>query len=63
MDVDWIAQRADELANIQYGKDFYSLSDETQQRLWIEATEEYADREASRADVLYDAECERRIGL
>lgn len=58
---DWIAERAYELAEEEYAKDYYELSDSTQLELWVKAEAEYTDREADRIDAAYDAWLENQL--
>jgi len=51
---DWIQNRAEELAEEQYGRDFYDLSDTLQIGIWNRAEADYHDREADRVDTAYD---------
>ena len=50
----WMSDRAEEIANIQYNKGFYELSDATQIRIWKEVEAEYADKYAGEVDAMYD---------
>ena len=52
---EWIQQRAEELAQEKYGKDYYSLPDGLQLQLWESTYIDYIDKEAARIDAAYDA--------
>jgi hypothetical protein len=59
----WVDNRCEEIAQTEYDKEFSWLTTNTQERIYNTAVEEYAEYEAARADALYDAEVERRLGL
>jgi len=58
---DWIQNRAEEIAEEQYGKEFYDLSDTLQIGIWNRAEADYHDREADRIDAAYDRMLEARL--
>ena len=59
-DYKWDIQMiAEEIAEKQFGCDFYDLSPETQYSTYKNAQEEYASRLADKADQLRDEERER----
>ena len=60
---DWIQEKADEIADLWYAKDFYDLTEETQSTVYQRARDEYADMWADRVDALYEAELDRRMQM
>lgn len=57
---DWIIEKCQELADIQYGKDFFDLTEDTRMRLCNEAEEDFINNEADRASAMFDIEWERQ---
>lgn len=58
---DWIQEKADQIAESWYMKDFYELTEETRMTVFQRAEQEYADMWADRVDALYEAELDRRM--
>ena len=58
---EWIQQRADELAEDLYDKDFYHLTGDEQIKVWEQAKEEWIDHYAVSIDACYDAAEERHL--
>ena len=58
---DWISNRAEEIAQIQYDKSFYDLSKETAERIWSEAEDEYVDYYSALIDFEYEAAYEKKM--
>ena len=58
---DWIADRAEELAQEYYGISFYVLSGVARTEIWEEAKWDYIGRESARIDALYDAMQEKKL--
>jgi hypothetical protein len=52
---DTIQEIADEMAFVQYGKDFYELPDTTQTNVYMRALDEFTNRQADRSDYLRKA--------
>jgi len=61
VDKDWIQSRAEQLAEEQYGEDFYNLPDNLQIEIWNKAEADYHDREADRIDAAYDRVLEAKL--
>ena len=57
---DWIADRAEEIAQERYNVGFYNLFKPLQITTWLEAEADYVDRESARTDALYDAMKEKK---
>lgn len=51
---EWTAERADELAQEQYNKEYYDLPDEVQIELWNRAEADWINRQAGEMDAAYD---------
>jgi len=58
---DWIQNRAEELAEEQYDRDFYDLPDNLQIEVWNRAEADYHDHEADKIDAAYDRAIERNM--
>ncbi len=58
---DWIAERANDLAQERYNKDYYGLPDNIQMELWARAEADYTDYYAARIDAAYDAAQEAEL--
>jgi len=58
---DWIQNRAMELADEQYGKDFYDLPDHLQTEVYNQAEADYTDYYAAQIDAAYDRAVEARL--
>lgn len=56
----WMQERAEEIADAEYGKEFYELPDDLQYEIFNRARRDYGDAMADRADYLRDIEKERR---
>lgn len=51
----WCQNRAEEIAEKDYERDFYHLPPSFQWTIWDEAYFEYVDREAARIDAAFEA--------
>jgi len=51
---DWIENRAHELAEERYNKDYYDLPENIQQEIYTRAEADYIDHHASQIDALCD---------
>ncbi|MBU2051355.1 MAG: hypothetical protein KKH61_20600 [Gammaproteobacteria bacterium] len=58
---EWIAERAEELAQERYNKSYDSIPDDIKEELFARAEADYSNREAARIDAAYDAYLERQI--
>ncbi len=57
---DWVAERAQVIADEEYGNDFYHLTDQQQDEVYAEAAADYIDYESAQIDCLYDSQFEMR---
>ena len=51
---EWISNRAEEISQNMFERDFYSNGPHIQLMLWLKAEEDYADYYASQIDAAYD---------
>ena len=51
---EWISNRAEEISQNMFERDFYSNGPNIQLMLWAKAEEDYADYYASQIDAIYD---------
>jgi len=58
---DWIENRAHELAEERYNKDYYDLPENIQQEIYNRAVADYIDYYASKIDATYDRIREQRL--
>ena len=58
---EWIQNRAMELAEKQYNKDFYDLPDSLQAEIYNQAEADYTDHYADMIDAAYDRAREARL--
>jgi len=57
---DWIENRAHELAEERYNKDYYDLPENIQLEIYDRAEADYKDYYASKIDAVYDRMREQR---
>ena len=60
---EWISEKAYELADEKYNKEFYDLSDELQMEVYNEAVEAYKDFLADQIDQLHELAKESRMKI
>jgi len=58
---DWISNRAEELSQERYNKDYYDLPENIQMEVWQHAIAEWTDRESARIDAAHDAAQEAQM--
>lgn len=58
---EWLQNRADEIAEEKYGKDFYDLPDDLQYAVYTAAEDDYRGMAADRADAMLDETKERGL--
>jgi len=59
----WIQNRAEELAEEQYGKEFYDLPENIRASVYNQAYNDRADYEADRIDAAYDRWKDKQSGI
>ena len=55
------SEKADELAQERYGREFYALPASEQMKVWMDAEQEVADNFAGEADAVYDRMMEEKL--
>lgn len=58
---DWIENRAHELAEERYHKDYYDLPEDIQLEIYTRAETDYIDHYADQIDAAYDRAVEARL--
>ncbi len=58
---DWIAERAEELAQNEFDRAYFDLSFRSQCSLWRRAEDDWTNREIARAEALGDIYEERKL--
>uniref|UniRef100_A0A6M3KTJ4 Uncharacterized protein n=1 Tax=viral metagenome TaxID=1070528 RepID=A0A6M3KTJ4_9ZZZZ len=51
---DWVEKRAVQIADTQYARDFYDLTEDTQRRIFKEAEADFVDYFSMMAEAAYD---------
>jgi len=59
--IDWIQERAEDIANEKYEKEFYDLDEEKQMEVYTKAERDYCDALANQVDALYEIEREKGL--
>ena len=58
---DWVVNRAEDLAQEQYSKDYYDLPNHKQIELWTQAEADYVDHYADQIDAAYEQAVEAKL--